>query len=487
MLEQGLQRIGIDTQALQRVNWTRWVLPLLAIVAAAAVGLNGVRPAFRGRTVLEMGVLVIPLLVVIALVLYRLELGLMAIVLTSFFVRFSLPTGTATQIPASLVVSLLVVILWFLSMLLRRQVKLEPGYYVKPTLLFMLLALLSVPYSWLLLRPDLFGHGGVGKSGMGFTFVQIGGVTLMILLPAVMLMAANVLREVKWFKYLFALVLIVAIPDLVNRLTGSRFSIGDFKLNTGASYSLWLVALCFGQAYFNPSLKRWQRAGLLLIAGAWLYYSAELGATWFTGWMPATLAVLFLSFLRSRKLFFGIVLAALFLFALRPAYYIDHIWQDAVRYDSNRFQIWQVIVFDLTLTKTNVLFGAGPAGYLPFYETYYPGKSWVSHNNYIDIFAEVGLVGTAIFVWMLWGIFRTGWAQREKMPSGFLRGFNYGVLAGFVGTLFAMGLGDWFIPFVYNVGVPGFDWAVYGWLLTGAMLALHFMQVPPSENVNATR
>jgi O-antigen ligase len=247
---------------------------------------------------------------------------------------------------------------------------------------------------------------------------------------------------------------------------------GGLVLKTGASYALWVVALSFGMAIFNDRMQWYWRAGLFAIAGIWLYYGAEVGATWFSGWMPAAVAVLFLAFMRSWKLFAIIMLFGLLMFAARADYYIEHIWQDAINYDSNRFEIWQVIIFDLTLTKTNFLFGAGPAGYLPFYETYYPGNAWVSHNNYVDIFAEVGLIGFSVFLWMLFTIFLQGWKQRAQMPTPFLTGFNNGVLAGFVGTLFAMGLGDWFIPFVYNIGIPGFDFAVYGWLLVGGMLAL---------------
>jgi len=486
MVQQGLERIGIDRDGLRRINWNRWILPIVVIVIAAAIGMTGVRPILRGRTGLELGLIGILLAVVTLLVMYRLEWGLMAIVFTSFFVRFTIPTGTATNIPASLVVSFFAVMIWIFSMLLKRQIKLAPGHYVKPTLLFFLIAILSVPYSWLILRPDLFGQGGSGKSGLGFTFVQVGAVTLMVLLPAVMLMAANVLRDAKWFKILFAIMLIVAIPELLQRLTNTRIGLADFKLNTGASYSLWVVALSVGQAFFNPTLKRWQRAFLFGIAGCWLFFGAEVGATWFSGWMPAFVALLFLGFLYSRKLFFGLVLGALAIIVIRPDY-ITHIWSDAVNLDSNRFEIWQVIIFDLTLTKTNIFFGAGPAGYLPFYEAYYPGNAWVSHNNYVDIFAELGIVGFTIFLWMLFSIFRTGWEHRHQMPSGFLRGFNYGVLAGFVGTLFAMGLGDWHIPFVYNIGIPGFDFAVYGWLLSGAMLALSEMKTSPAVPSHASQ
>lgn len=486
MLEQGLRRIGINSSPLNRIAWTRWILILVAILAAAWIGINAPRTYVSGRSGFEIFFFVALMLIGLALILYRVELGVMAIVFTSFFVRFTFSTGTSTAVPASLFVSGIAVSIWILSMMVRRRIQLVPGRYILPTLIFIILCILSVPYSWLILRPDIFGHGGAGHSGLSFTFVQVGGVTLMILLPAVMLMTANVLKSEGWFKALFWIVVIVAIPELLSRLGVLRLSFLGISLETGASYSLWVVAMCVGQAFFNTSFPKWLRAALLGIAAIWLYYGAEVGATWFSGWMPAAAALMFLAFIRSRKLFFVLLTFGLIVFLLRADHYIASIWGDAVSNDSNRFAIWKVIIFDLTLTKTNFFFGAGPAGYLPFYETYYPGNAWVSHNNYVDIFAEVGLVGFSVFIWMLYSIFYTGWKQHSNMPTPFLKAFNYGALAGFVGTLFAMGLGDWHIPFVYNIGIPGFDIAVYGWLVSGAMLALqHIRTSAPQQNAQS--
>jgi hypothetical protein len=476
MLEQRLRRIGFDTDGLRRINWSKWVLIVMTLVIALTIGSVGIRSAFRGRIWLEISILGIVFFVMLGLILYRLELGVVAIMFTSLFVRFTIPTGTSSNIPASLIVSAIVVLIWVLSMLVRRHVQLAPGRYVLPSIVFIVLAILSVPYSWLLLRPDLFGLGIWAKTELSFTFAQIGGVTLMVLLPAVMLMTANILRQEKWFKVLFALMILVAVPEVLQRAMDTRFAIGDFRLQTGASYPLWIVALTIGQAYFNQSLRYWQRGLLVGIAALWFLFNAERNTVWLSGWMPAVVALMFLTFFRSRKLFIVFLLIGLFVVAARADYYLGYVLDDAIKSDSNRFEIWRIIIFDLTLTKTNIIFGAGPAGYLPFYQLYYPGQAWSSHNNYIDIIAEMGIVGISVFLWLLYGVFRTGWEQRKEMPSGFLRGFNFGVLGGFVGTLFAMGLGDWYIPFVYNVGIPGFDFAVHGWLLTGAMLALSYMK-----------
>ena len=41
-----------------------------------------------------------------------------------------------------------------------------------------------------------------------------------------------------------------------------------------------------------------------------------------------------------------------------------------------------------------------------------------------------------------------------------------------VGTLFAGMLGDWFLPFVYNVGMRGFRTSVLGWIFLGGVVVI---------------
>jgi hypothetical protein len=46
-------------------------------------------------------------------------------------------------------------------------------------------------------------------------------------------------------------------------------------------------------------------------------------------------------------------------------------------------------------------------------------------------------------------------------------------MAGLAGTLFAGLLGDWFLPFVYNIGFDGFRDSYLPWLLLGGVVVLN--------------
>src|SRR5205823_6261109 len=78
-----------------------------------------------------------------------------------------------------------------------------------------------------------------------------------------------------------------------------------------------------------------------------------------------------------------------------------------------------------------------------------------SHNNYVDIVAQTGLVGLACLAWLAWAVGRVGWQLRTRVPEGFAQAYVYGALGGLAGTLVAGTLGDWVLPLVYNIGLTG--------------------------------
>ena len=47
-----------------------------------------------------------------------------------------------------------------------------------------------------------------------------------------------------------------------------------------------------------------------------------------------------------------------------------------------------------------------------------------------------------------------------------------GGLGGFAGMLLVGMLGDWFLPFVYNIGLIGFRASVVGWVFLGGVLVI---------------
>jgi hypothetical protein len=69
-------------------------------------------------------------------------------------------------------------------------------------------------------------------------------------------------------------------------------------------------------------------------------------------------------------------------------------------------------------------------------------------------------------------VFRTGWKLLHKVPEGFSKAYVIGALGGLVGTLVASMFGDWFLPFIYNVGFKGFRASILGWIFLGGLIVV---------------
>jgi hypothetical protein len=135
------------------------------------------------------------------------------------------------------------------------------------------------------------------------------------------------------------------------------------------------------------------------------------------------------------------------------------------------------------LTMRNPITGLGPAAYRPYgrlvplmYEgAYYNYLGLSSHNNYVDLFSHVGLLGLGLFLWFAVEVIRLAVRSRARYTDGFAAGFVNGMLAAWVGALVVMILADWILPFVYNIGFSGFQASVLVWLFLGGLVALENM------------
>jgi hypothetical protein len=97
-----------------------------------------------------------------------------------------------------------------------------------------------------------------------------------------------------------------------------------------------------------------------------------------------------------------------------------------------------------------------------------------THSNYIDILSQTGVVGLFFCLWFLGALAWMGYQLHLRLRghADFSEGLASATLAGCIGCVVSMALGDWMFPFVYTQTIAGFDYAVYSWVLLGAMVAL---------------
>ncbi len=402
--------------------------------------------------------------------------ALTLLVAISPVVEFSLSTGTQSPVHLSLLLVALYTGVWLFRMSLQRDLHLVPCAANRPLLLFNLAALVSWLAGYALWKPT------VPQPGNAF-FVQAGQVAIFILSTAAFFLAANHHLEEKHIRWWNGLIITIGLVALVLDLfPGYRRPQG-----VSGSMLMWPFVLLWAQLLFNRDLSRQARLLGWLSLPLWLTWIGLQPFAWKSGWVPALLALGVLFLLRSRLLFGAFTVLAVLLVALNwnaifPATYLPEEQGGSFL----RPAIWWDV---LRMTARDPIFGLGPANYMyywrdPTFTSYSlertDWRAWIhwgyappSHNMYVDIFAQTGLVGLSCFLWALVALLRLADQARRRLPEGFLGAYARGVLAGFVALLISsFAFADWLLPFVYNITIKGFQHSVYSWLLLGSLVSL---------------
>jgi hypothetical protein len=357
--------------------------------------------------------------------------------------------------------------LWLLDMMVRqREIWLAPSRTVAPLLSFLVMAFISFGVGqlpWLTFAL----HAPLGA--------QLGGLSIIVLSAGTFLLAANRVRDMGWLSRITWVFLALAAVFVVFRSVLPEFGLSTRELfqPAGTVFYVWLVAMAFSQAVFNRDLHSgWRLAlgGLVLVT---LYILFILKFADKSGWLSCFACIAAIIVARSWRVGLALVpvaiLSALFL------------WAGVVSTDeyslSTRFDAWLIMA---QIIKISPLVGLGFANYY-WYTPLFPIRGYAvsfnSHNNYIDILAQTGLLGLVFFLWFLWEVGRLGWRLRERVPSGFAQAYVYGTLGGLAGMAVAAMLGDWVLPFFYNLGLNGFRSSMIGWLFMGGLVSLEQMVI----------
>lgn len=439
------------------------------LIAAAAVGfVLARRPYSSNLQTFALAGSIAAVAGVIALNRFgRNEYGLLAIILLAGLVNFfTLPTGTQSKLVLSLVMATGLCGLWFLDMLLiKKKFSLKPSPVNKPILTFIVIGVISFVWSILLTDPLIYRH-------RSFAIVQVAALFVNSLLPFMVIFVINKIHEEQWLRYLTWIVIGIGMFAWVS----IQFNLPTTRMvenGMRGMFITWVGALAYGQALFNEKLTHRQRALLLLVLAAWVYWSFFQARLWLSGWFPLAVACAILTLLRSRQLFMLFVFGSLVVAAINYDYlYEEIVVANLDEGGGQRLDIWRM---NLNHVGNHPWFGMGPAGYALYNMTYHPEDARSTHNNYFDILAQTGIIGLACFIWMVGTFFSLGNRLRQKLTQqrNFAEGFANATLAGLVAALVSMTLGDWVLPFAYNQTISGFDNAVFTWMLIGGMLALY--------------
>lgn len=445
-----------------------WLRPLLVVGELLFVAALAFVASQRELTL----VLFLPLGLGLVLIFLRWPpLGLIVAPLAGMIVPFVGPSGlNVTMILVALLLGL-----WLLDMMVReRQIRLAPSHTVWPLLSFLVVAAISFGVGqlpWFSFAP----HAPLGA--------QLGGLSIIVLSAGTFLLVANHVRDLSWLKMITWAFLAFAVLSIFIRLVLPQFGLSTEKWiqPVGAVYYVWVVSLALSQAAFNRDLHPGWRLALGALVLFTLYHLLFLRFANKSGWIPALVCVAAIIGARSWRAGLALLpvgIVAVWFLTTGVASSEDYSF-------STRLDAWSIMG---QIIKINPILGLGFANYY-WYTPLFPIRGYAvsfnSHNNYVDIVAQTGLVGLVCFLWLLWEVGRLGWRLRGHTPPGFAQAYVYGALGGLAGTVVIGMLGDWILPFFYNIGLNGFRTSMLGWLFLGGLVSLE--QMVMSQKYTAAR
>lgn len=398
-------------------------------------------------------------------------LGLIVASLSGLIVLYLGPSGlNVTMIFVALLLGL-----WLLDMVaIQSEIRLSPSRTLWPLLAFVVIALISFvagQLPWLTFAL----HAPLGA--------QLGGLSIIVLSAGTFLLTAYQILDLRWLSRLTWAFLAIGALNIVFRSVLPELGLPTRNLvpQVGTVFFIWLVAMAFSQAAFNGELHLGWRlvlGGLVLVT---LYILFVLKFADKSGWLSVFVCIACIIGARSWRT----ALALVPLVGLAAFY----LWTRVVATDEysifSRFDAWSIMG---QIIKINPILGLGFANYY-WYTPLFPIRGYAvsfnSHNNYVDIVAQTGLVGLICFLWLLWEVGRLAWRLREDVPAGFAQAYVYGALGGLAAMVVAGMLGDWVLPFFYNLGLNGFRSSMLGWLFLGGLVSLEQMGI--TQKLSATQ
>jgi hypothetical protein len=394
------------------------------------------------------------------------RLGLLAAVAGALIVPVGIGTGSESEINPPMLLIGAVLGIWLLDMIRHHEIRLAPSRTMLPVMLLVLAALLSFGMGQL---PWFIVSGAPIRA-------QIGGTLLFVLSAGAFLVVSHMITDVRWLQRLVWVFLALGsiymlgrvLPPL-NALVGRFYTVAS----VGGLFWTWLAALSFSQAAFNTTLRPIWRAALAGLCGLTMVVGMTQDLGWTSGWAPALVAIgVTVCVARPRFIPWVILLGALVL-VLKADVVMNLLNVGDNAYSAlTRVEAWRIL---FKIIEVSPILGLGPANYYfytPLFSILGYYVKFNSHNNYIDLVAQTGVVGLACFLWFCVAVGVVGWRLRTRVSAGFSRAYVYGALGGLAGTMVAGILGDWILPFVYNIGFAGFRASVMGWVFLGGLVAL---------------
>lgn len=300
------------------------------------------------------------------------------------------------------------------------------------------------------------------------TITQVAEVGLLCLSICAFFLTANTLKDRKWIGRIFPPIVLLGAYFAGHRIIRYELPI---QMAWGSLILSMAIAFVYSRLLFDK-LSRPQKIWFSAMLAVMLF-AGYMDMSWLSGWVAVTGVVLVVTWFRSKALvalLMALILIALFIY---PGVYHSIHEESEVGGDFDRFVIW-ADAFRMFM-NVNPFLGVGPGNYQPY--VYLHSTLWfgsgtytTAHSNYVQMATELGLIGLAVFIWVLIGGLATGLRAIRKSPPE-LKWLGIAATAIIVSMAITSFFGDYIFPSRGNNGIVNFGTTVYTWLIMGAAAA----------------
>ena len=405
------------------------------------------------------------LLVFIVLSFFRLDLGLLLLLIYAPFHQ-----AYIDFFPSTLITSwkegalILILVIWLSKIVLRREQLPLKTPLIIPTFAFLMVALVQFVNSPSLVK-GIFGL----KSAAAF-------------IPAYFI-AANLQLTKREVKRLVLIMIVVVSLSAIYELfkffaplswfpTGLRIPrhvAGIYRIHFSSAVPCSVFMLFLTIGFFTSSSSKGVR--FFSIIAACVMFTVLMYSLVRLWWILIGIGLIFMSISRKeQKLLYLIPLGILVVFFIFPPF----VWQRAVSitdfYDpSLQSRIQQASRSLAYASKHPLGVGMGAISSDKYrHLAKFVGSSTVSslfstENGFLTILVEMGVVGLGVYIWFMFSVFKQGFRIFHSLTDNFLRWLALGILSScFV----------FFLSHFFNESLLFYPMNFYFWFLLGLLMAL---------------
>ncbi|MBT9132306.1 MAG: hypothetical protein DDT32_00884 [Syntrophomonadaceae bacterium] len=254
-------------------------------------------------------------------------------------------------------------------------------------------------------------------------------------------------------------------PDFLRRALYGREAFSTFLFAPAlAAYLGMILPLALS---FFIYLSGWKRIfpAILFISGVFcLYLTFSYG-----GWASSLFAIFLVLLVSLRKyrvhiLSFAVIAAFLLLLPYTREFIpgVERMGRSMSASLEVRLDYWRAT---WEMIKDYPVFGSGPGTFASLYAQHkipFAEETRMAHNNYLQVFSEMGILGIASFLWLGVAFLKAGWRKFRESSKKTEKALLLGCYAGIITFLInSFGYFDLYIPGI----------ATYVWIFAGVVMA----------------